>query len=83
MIDLKQTRAMVETQCSECGEVGLEPGFVADYGSQSPGFAKWVKGEVGEGFLGRVRLLGRIKLQIEAMRCPHCGYLKLFARPRL
>ena len=73
---------MIGIKCTQCGEGGLEAGFVADYGQHSEGFAKWTKGRVNLGLFGRAQKMGRVKYQIDAFRCPGCAHLELFATTR-
>ncbi len=69
-------------RCTHCGEGGLEPGFVGDFGEASRGFARWVQGALERGIFGGARLMGRPKWEIEAYRCPSCHHLELFAARR-
>jgi hypothetical protein len=67
-------------KCGQCGNVGLEPGFIEDAGEHSRGYARWVEGALQRGPLGNARRMGRAKWQVDAYRCPGCGHLELFAR---
>ncbi|MFD8825872.1 hypothetical protein ACFV1C_26425 [Streptomyces sp. NPDC059605] len=69
-------------RCTQCGAVGLEPGFVGDLGQGSRGFTQWVAGALEKGLLGNAKLMGRPRWQIDAYRCPHCGHLEHFATQR-
>ncbi|WP_326784216.1 hypothetical protein [Streptomyces sp. NBC_00151] len=73
---------MNNIRCTQCGVVGLEPGFVEDSGQGARGFARWVEGALQRGPLGGARLMGRPRWQIEAFRCPGCAHLELFAAQR-
>ncbi|WP_149179341.1 hypothetical protein [Streptomyces sp. TRM49041] len=67
-------------KCTQCGTVGLEPGFVEDAGESSRGYARWVAGALERGIFGGAKRMGRPRWQIDAGRCPQCGHLELFAR---
>ena len=69
---------MSDGKCSQCGNEGLEPGFLSDAQAQTPGFAVWVDGELEQGVFGGVKLWGRPKFQVDAYRCPNCSHLELF-----
>ncbi|MFE3162680.1 hypothetical protein [Streptomyces sp. NPDC059224] len=73
---------MDNIRCTQCGAVGLEPGFVEDSGQGSPGFARWIAGPLRRGPLGGARRMGRPRRQIDACRCPTCAHLELFAAQR-
>lgn len=70
---------MNQLRCTQCGTVGLEPGYVEDGGRASYGFARWVPGFVQRGFLGIASGAGRPRVQVDAFRCPQCAHLELFA----
>ncbi|MGI5484513.1 hypothetical protein [Streptomyces lavendofoliae] len=70
-------------KCGQCGNAGLEPGFIEDAGEHSRGYARWVEGALARGPLGNARLMGRPKWQVDAYRCPGCGHLELFARQQV
>ncbi|MFF8613986.1 hypothetical protein [Streptomyces sp. NPDC015350] len=69
-------------RCTQCGAVGLEPGFVEDLGQGARGFTQWVAGALEKGPLGRAKRMGRPHWQIDAYRCPRCGHLEMFANQR-
>lgn len=66
-------------RCTQCGTVGLEPGFVEDGGEHSRGYARWIAGPLERGLLGNAKRAGRPRRQIDAYRCPNCAHLELFA----
>lgn len=66
-------------RCSQCGTVGLEPGFTSDTGQGSRGFARWIAGPLEFGLMGGAKLMGRHSVAIHAFRCPNCSHLELFA----
>lgn len=76
------TRRVDTLKCTQCGTVGLEPGFVEDDGEHSRGYARWIAGPLERGVLGGAKRMGRARWQIDAGRCPRCGHLELFARER-
>ncbi|GAA2121335.1 hypothetical protein [Actinomadura alba] len=70
---------MNHIKCTQCGEVGLEPGFIEDAGEHSKGYARWIAGALEKGVLGGAKRFGRQRWQIDSFRCPKCGHLELFA----
>lgn len=66
-------------RCSQCGRIGLEPGFIEDAGDSSRGYARWIAGPLERGVFGGARRFGKQRWQIEAFRCPGCAHLELFA----
>jgi hypothetical protein len=70
---------MNNIRCTQCGAVGLEPGFVEDAGQGSHGYARWIAGPLERGLLGFAKLRGKQHWQIDAFRCPNCAHLELFA----
>lgn len=69
-------------KCTYCGAAALEPGFVQDAGSQSPGYTRWVAGWLQKGIFGSAKLWGRHRVQVDAYRCTECAHLELFAVER-
>ncbi|MFD8143669.1 hypothetical protein [Streptomyces sp. NPDC059708] len=69
-------------RCTQCGTVGLEPGFVEDAGQGARGFAAWIAGPLERGAFGWAKRRGRQAWQIDAFRCPACAHLELFAALR-
>ncbi|MEV0786720.1 hypothetical protein AB0I52_27920 [Streptomyces sp. NPDC050423] len=72
-----------DIRCTQCGAVGLEPGFVDDSGQGSRGYARWIAGALERGLLGGAKRVGRPHWQIDAFRCPACSHLELFATQRV
>lgn len=67
--------------CPSCGTVTtFEPGFIEDAGESSQGYARWIPGPLERGVFGGAKRMGKQRFAIETVRCPHCGYLTLFAR---
>jgi hypothetical protein len=66
-------------KCTQCGAVGLEPGFVEDAGQASRGYARWIRGNLERGIFGGAKRMGRERMRIDAYRCGDCGHLELFA----
>jgi hypothetical protein len=74
---------MTRARCTQCGSEDLEPGFVDDPGTQTPGYARWIPGPLQRGVFGGARRLGKPRWQIDAWRCRYCSHLELFARVRV
>ncbi|GAA4587355.1 hypothetical protein GCM10023194_36000 [Planotetraspora phitsanulokensis] len=70
---------MNDFKCTQCGEIGLEPGFVEDAGQSSQGYLRWIEGALERGPFGGAKRLGRQRWQVDAYRCPRCAHLELFA----
>jgi hypothetical protein len=70
---------MYDMKCTYCGAIGLEPGFIADSGQYSAGYARWVQGVLDRGFFGGVRMAKRPKWRIDVFRCLRCAHLEMFA----
>ncbi|MEZ0069477.1 DNA-directed RNA polymerase subunit RPC12/RpoP [Streptacidiphilus sp. MAP12-20] len=66
-----------EIRCTQCGAIGLQPGFIED--PRGSGDTRWVAGAIERGPLGGAKRMGRKRMQIDAFRCPDCGHLELFA----
>lgn len=52
---------------------------MSDYGQGAGGYQRWVEGELDRGVFGGARLLGKAKWETDALRCPRCGHLELYA----
>ena len=70
---------MNDIKCTQCGAIGLEPGFIEDAGEHSKGFARWIPGPLEKGVFGGAKRFGRQRWQIDSFRCRQCGHLELFA----
>jgi hypothetical protein len=70
---------MNDVRCTQCGAVGLEPGFVETPVQGASGYALWIEGLLELGLFGGVKTRGRRRFQIHAYRCARCGHLELFA----
>ncbi|WP_439654493.1 hypothetical protein [Streptacidiphilus neutrinimicus] len=66
-------------KCTQCGAVGLEPGFIEDNAPAGRGDARWVAGPIERGPLGGAKRMGRPHLQVDAFHCLNCGHLEFFA----
>jgi hypothetical protein len=58
--------------------VGLEEGFIEEWGQGGGGYTRWISGPIKRGLLG-ARTRGRSRRPIDAFRCPNCRHLELFA----
>jgi hypothetical protein len=65
-------------RCSQCGG-SLKEGFVRDQREHRSEAAIWVEGPVEKSFLLGVRLRGRRRAVITALRCDACGRLEMYA----
>ncbi|MET8468421.1 hypothetical protein ABZY90_05220 [Streptomyces sp. NPDC006422] len=70
---------MTDKTCGHCGTGGLEDGFIEDAGEHSRGYARWIEGALERGLFGGAKRMGRPRRRIQALRCPKCGHLELFA----
>ena len=69
---------MPAPKCLSCAK-SLEQGFLQDHGHAANYDAAWVAGPPERGFLGGVKLRGRTRLGVLALRCTNCGLLHLYA----
>nr|WP_134002191.1 hypothetical protein [Streptomyces sp. 846.5] len=58
---------MNQIRCSQCGAVGLEPGFASDSGQGSHLSIRWVEGALRYGTFGMAKLRGRRRYEIAAL----------------
>jgi hypothetical protein len=65
-------------RCAQCGG-SLKQGFVRDLREHRSETAYWIEGPVERSFLFGVRVRGRRKAAITALRCDACGRLELYA----
>jgi hypothetical protein len=65
--------------CPDCSR-DMEEGFLLDttHGGHTVGY--WVRGQAERSIWTGLKLKGRQKLPILAMRCPRCGLLRLYAQ---
>jgi hypothetical protein len=66
-------------KCTQCEATGLESGFIEDTGKVAKGYARWIPGAVEKGFMGAAKVSGKPRWQVQALRCPSCAHLELFA----
>ena len=69
---------MAAPKCSSCGKA-LEEGFLQDHGHAASYTTAWIGGRPEKSLLGGVKLRGRPRLRVLALRCTSCGLLHLFA----
>jgi Zn ribbon nucleic-acid-binding protein len=67
-----------EVACPKCKHQ-MQEGFPLDRGDARVG--EWVEGPPQYGWLG-VKWVRRKRLPITGYRCPSCGYLETYARPK-
>ena len=70
--------AEIETNCSQCGGIEFEDGFVEDTGQGSSGYLRWIPGALERGIFGGAVRLGKPRRSIAAMRCQTCNHLELY-----
>ena len=56
----------------------MEPGFLIDETYGWRGLTSWVAGVAETSIWTGVKMKGRQKMPVTAMRCPRCGLLKLY-----
>ena len=69
---------MAAPRCSSCGKT-LEEGFLQDHGEGANYTTAWNGGPPERSFWGGLKLKGRPRLRVLALRCPSCGLLHLYA----
>jgi hypothetical protein len=65
-------------RCPQCGG-SLKEGFVRDLHEHRSDSAFWVEGLIERSFFLGVRMRGRRKAEITALRCDSCNRLELYA----
>lgn len=68
---------MAVRSCSSCGHEELTPGFLEEGGS--PGYGRWVPGELETNLFGNAKVVGKERWTVHAYRCTRCNHLELFA----
>jgi len=68
----------IPQRCPQCGG-SLKAGFVRDLNHRRADSAFWVEGPIERSFFFGVRLRGRRKAEITALRCDSCTRLELYA----
>jgi hypothetical protein len=68
--------------CTECGGT-MEMGIVVDHGYLYMDAAYWIEGHGEKLWDGLLKLKGKKKHGISALRCETCGFLKFYAGPDL
>lgn len=58
----------------------MEEGFFLDHTHGGHAAGHWVAGQAEKSFWTGIKMAGRQKVPVMAMRCPRCGVLKLYAR---
>jgi predicted nucleic-acid-binding Zn-ribbon protein len=71
--------ARIEANCSQCGGVEFEDGFIEDNGQGSQGYARWIAGPLERGIFGGAFRFGAQRWVIDAIRCTACNHLELYA----
>ena len=66
---------MAVPRCTACGKA-LEDGFLHNYGQSYT--TTWVAGPAEKRW-GMIRLKGRPRLRVFALRCVSCGLIQLYA----
>lgn len=73
-------RAMAQRpSCPDCNRP-MEEGFIIDETHGGRGIGSWVAGQAEKSIWTGIKMRGRRKIPILAMRCPRCGLLKLYVR---
>jgi hypothetical protein len=67
-----------EHTCGKCGG-RMEEGFVKDDADNTVTIGVWVQGRPERSFWTGLKLRGRRRIAIAAMRCDRCGYVELYA----
>ena len=65
-------------RCPQCGG-SLKTGFVRDLAQHRTDSAWWVEGPIERSFFLGIRLRGRRKAEVTALRCDSCTRLELYA----
>lgn len=71
----------LNTTCPDCRS-GMEPGFAMDQSNSGRSPVLWVNGEPEKSVWTGLKLKGRQQWYTTALRCPMCGFVRLYARER-
>ncbi len=71
--------ARIEANCSQCGGLEFEDGFIEDNGQGSQGYARWIAGPLARGLFGGAFRFGAQRWVVDALRCTTCNHLELYA----
>ena len=65
--------------CPDCDRV-LEEGFLLDHTHGGQGVLNWVAGLAEKSVWTGLKMRGRTRVPVLAMRCPRCGLIRMYAR---
>ena len=65
-------------RCPQCGG-SLKSGFLRDLNQHRAESTFWVEGPIVRSFFSGVKLRGRAKAEVLALRCDACGRLEMYA----
>ena len=69
---------MAAPKCLSCGKA-LEEGFLQDHGDGANYSTAWIGGPPEKSFFAGLKVRGRPRLQVVALRCISCGLVQLYA----
>ena len=73
---------MAQPSFPKCTE-RMEEGFILDVAARGYGQATWVQGPPESSFWTGLKLSGKTRRPLVAVRCLRCGYLETYARNAL
>jgi hypothetical protein len=69
---------MAAPKCISCGKA-VEEGFLQDHGHGANYSTAWIGGPPEKSLWGGLKLRGRRRLRVLALRCTSCGLVQLYA----
>ncbi len=70
---------MAQPECPKCTGP-MEEGFILDVAQRGYGQATWVQGRPEPSFWAGLKLNGKTRRSVVALRCSRCGYLESYAQ---
>jgi hypothetical protein len=70
---------MAQPSCPKCSGL-MEEGFILDVAQRGYGQATWVQGPPEPSFWAGLKLTGKTRRPVVALRCSRCGYLESYAQ---
>jgi hypothetical protein len=74
------TTVASESRCAKCN-AGMEEGILLDFGHGDRTRAlSWIAGPVEASFWRGLKIAGKPRFEVRALRCSSCGYLECYAK---
>jgi hypothetical protein len=57
----------------------MQEGFIPGQEGGAPDVPRWIAGKPQVGFMGGVKIGGKVRHEVRTFRCTKCGYLESYA----